>query len=258
MKPIFTLFLAFLFFNFEKRPAYVDFTNSTTIANSVPGDSAKVHFTNYSSLKHLPSVLRDLSFAFHESVFEQKGLLSENGFNIDLYDVVYKNFDTSATVMGHPGDAVYCLKLNRTNRQASDRALAVTLIHEIMHCVLMDIDRRGRYGDKKALSVIEQFNRKIRNPFGDPKSDFFSIMNKNDAGQHELMYQLFYEDMVSLLERFAEIHKPAFWQHQDAELLMWSGLQSTSGFQKLSFEEKKQIEIAILTENGIPVSLLDY
>ena len=82
-------------------------------------------------------------------------------------------------------------------------------------------------------------------------------MNLGDAGQHELMYQLFYNDMVELLEQFARIHKPAFWQHEDAESLIWSGLQASSGFQKLGFEQKRQIEFAIMREKGFPVSLLD-
>jgi hypothetical protein len=122
----------------------------------------------------------------------------------------------------------------------------------------MDIDKRARYGDANAFSIIERFNQQIRNPFGYSNNNFFDLMNRGDAGQHELMYQLFYRDMASLLERFAQIHRPAFWQHEDAESLIWSGLQATSGFQKLSFEERKQIEFSILREKGIPVTLLDY
>lgn len=258
MKPFFILFLMLFLFSFEGRPSDLLLQKASVSRSLAPGDSLKFRFANNSSLKRLPSVIRDLKVALSQSIFQEEGFLNENGFDISLYDAVCKTFDTSATVTYRPNDAVFYLKLNRFNRQASDRALAVTLIHEVMHCILMDIDKRARYGDAKAFSIVEHFNLQIRNPFGYSGNNFFNLMNRGDVGEHELMYQLFYRDMVFLLERFAQIHKPAFWHHEDAELLIWSGLQTTSGFQKLSSDEKREIAFSILKEKGIPVSLLDY
>lgn len=258
MKLMAVLLLTILFFNFAKKPNNINPTGTNPVASSSIHDSSKIHFSNNSSLRRIPSVIRDLSIALNESMFQWEGIVSWNRFSVDLRDVVHKSFDTSATVAYRPGDTVYYITLNKFNKQASDRALAVTLIHEIMHCVLMDIDRRARYGDEKALLLTERLNQKLKNPFGIADNSFFGMMNMGDAGQHELMYQFFYKDMVCLLERFAKIHKPVFFQHEDAELLIWSGLQFTSGYQKLSFEEKRKIEFTILREKGILTSFLDY
>lgn len=258
MKPFVILFLAVVFFSFERKPGNVKFSYPAPYKHFSTTDTSKLRFNNSSSLKRLPSILHDLSIALNESIFQREGLLNENGFTVNLNDVFCKNFDTSATVMYLPGDTVYHIKLNHFNRYATDRALAATLIHEIMHCVLMDIDRRARRGDEKTLFIIEIFNQKIRNPFVHSVNNFFDLMNKGDAGQHELMCQLFYEDMVLLLERFSQIHKSAFWHHEDAESLVWSGLQGTTVYKKLGFEEQRQIEFTIMREKGIPVSLLDY
>jgi hypothetical protein len=54
-------------------------------------------------------------------------------------------------------------------------------------------------------------------------NDFFVLMNSGDAGQHELMYRLFYPQMVSLLKRFAKIHGESFSDYDDPERIMWSG-----------------------------------
>jgi hypothetical protein len=256
MKPIVILMLFRAFFGFQNNPFNVVITQEPLLAASTV-DSSRLHISNNSSLKRLPSILHDLKIALTESSFEQKELLNENGVNIDLRDAACKTFDTSASVSYWPEDTVFHLNINRFNRQASDRAIAVTLIHEIMHCILLDIDKRGRSGDKHALSIIQHFNKKINNPSPGICNPFFDLMNKTDEGQHELMYLLFFPDMVSLLERFAEIHKHAFLQHKTAELLMWSGLQTTSGFQNLSFEEKNQIQLSIIEEKGISVTFLD-
>jgi len=258
MKLVLIVFSAFLLLNFQSKPGDLTVTHKELFKISPTGDSSKLRFANGSSLKHVPSVIRDLSMALGQSVFEEKGLLNENGFTINLQDVFCKNFDTSATVTYQPTDTVYYLKLNRLNKYASDRALAVTLIHETMHCVLMDIDRRARHGDEKALYLTERFNQKIKNPSGRTVNNFFDLMNQGDIGQHELMCQLFYDDMVLLLERFAQIHRPAFGQHEDAEILIWSGLQNTRRFNQLSLEEKRQIELTILEEKGVRVGYWNY
>jgi hypothetical protein len=262
MKLIFILLFHLSLFTSGKRPKDITAEEMTILDCSSPEsatkDSSRLRIINNSSLRHLPLVLRDLSVALSESTFEQEGLVNENGFDIDLHDAVCKSFDTSATVIYRPDDSIFHLKLNKYNKQASDRALAATLIHEIMHCILIDIANRARLHDEKALSIIERFNQKIQNPFGYSGNDFFNLMNRGGEGQHELMYQLFYQNMVLLLEEFAQIHKPVFWRHEDAEFLMWSGLQLTSGFQKLNLEEKRQIEFTILKAKGIAVSLLDY
>jgi len=129
-------------------------------------------------------------------------------------------------------------------------ALAATLIHEIMHCVLININNRARANDPQAISAIEKFNKRIKDPSSFSGNPFFALMNCGEKGQHELMYQLFYPDMVLLLERFAQIHKPNLWYGKNAGFLMWSGLQQTTEFQKLNFDEQKEINLTILSEKG--------
>ena len=257
MKQIIILLLLHAFLGFQSNPTNVVLTKGPLQSVSLTVDSSRLRISNNSSLKHLPSILRDLTIALSESSFEQQELLNQNGVRIDLRDAACKTFDTSASVTYWPVDSVFYLKLNRLNRQATDRALAVTLIHEIMHCILLDLDKRGRSGDKQALSIIRHFNEIIRTPSPGICNQFFDDMNRGDQGQHELMYQLFFTDMVSLLERFAEIHKHAFIENETAKLLMWSGLQSTSGFQSLSTEEKRQSQISIMQEKGISVAFFD-
>jgi hypothetical protein len=57
--------------------------------------------------------------------------------------------------------------------------------------------------------------------------------------------------MVSLLKSFSKIHKQGFFDPADAEILMWSGLQKTSGYKELNDDEKINIEGAILEAKGI-------
>ncbi|MGZ3952895.1 MAG: hypothetical protein ACXVBZ_15950 [Flavisolibacter sp.] len=255
MKVILCLVVAFL--NYQYKPDNKVATDLVVNDQSKDGDSSLLRITNTSSLKRLPSILHDLTIALKGSSFMQQGLLNENGFTIDLYDAVCRNFDTSASVTYRPGDTVYYLKLNRLNKQASDRSLAVTLIHEFMHCILIDIDKRARSGNQNALSLIEGFNQKIKNPNMSMSNNFFDLMNRGDDGEHELMYQLFYPEMVCLLERFGQIHKTAHLQHEDAELLIWSGLQNTTGFKNLDVDDKKQIQLAIMREKGIEVAIAE-
>src|SRR5438128_1161487 len=136
MKLVFILLSQLALLTFEKKPEDVRVQEIAvpvcSTAKLTTEDSSRLRIINNSSLRHLPLVLRDLSLALSGSIFEREGLLNESGFNIDLHDAVCKSFDTSATVTYRPDDSVFYLKLNRCNRQASDRALAVTLIHEIV------------------------------------------------------------------------------------------------------------------------------
>jgi hypothetical protein len=226
-------------------------SNGTGHVRSVREDSCRLHISNNSSLKRLPSVLKDLSIVLNRSSFGQQGLLNGNGFTIVLDDAGHETFDTSASVVHRWGDTVFYLELNRLNSLASDRALAVTLIHEIMHCILTDIDQRARSGDNEALSLVRGFDVRIEDPLGKMKYPFFDLMNQNAPGQHELMYQLFFTDMVQLLECFTRVHRDANSQYERSKLLMWSGLQETTGFQKMTTDEQKEILLAILEEKGI-------
>ena len=57
--------------------------------------------------------------------------------------------------------------------------------------------------------------------------------------------------MVLLLERFAVIHKESFPNKKAAALMMWSGLQNTDAFKKLSAEYKRVIVATILEEKRL-------
>jgi hypothetical protein len=210
-----------------------------------------IKIINNSSLKYLPRVIRDLSIALGESDLHDAGLLNKKGFDIYLNDVRYKSFEISATVITRAEDASYHILLNRYNKQASDKALAATLIHEIMHCVLLDIYRNAIRRDRNAVEIIKYLDSILRNRLLASNQNFFYLMNSGEDGQHELMYHIFYPAMVSLLIRFAEIHKPAFVHRREPELLMWTGLQKTGEFGKLSREERWEIEAAILREKGL-------
>jgi hypothetical protein len=243
--------LPLAFFYLQNRASFMGAFNVPSHVKPVESDSCRLHISNNSSLKRMPCVLQDISTVLNQSPLEQEGILSPNGFTIVLDDARRKTFDTSASVIHRWGDTVFYLEINRFNSRASDRALAVTLIHEIMHCILTDIDQRARSGDKAALSVVRRFDERIEDTEWYVKYPFFDLMNQNAAGQHELMYQLFFEEMVQLLECFMQVHKVSTGQREGAEVLMWSGLQETSGFQKLSLDEQKEIRLAILEEKGI-------
>jgi hypothetical protein len=227
-------------------------------AKRVDEDSSQsLRIINASSLKRLPAVIKDLSAAFRESIFHEGLLLGKNGITIYVHDVTCNSFENSASVLYQIGDTLYHLKLNRFNQQATDRALAATLIHEIMHCVLLDIYTRGRQKEEKAMTSIMSFGLNKNDTSNFFNNDFFILMNSGDDGEHELMHQLFYPQMVSLLERFASIHKEAFFNYSDAGYLMWSGLQKTRAYKKLGDEEKRAIELTILTAKRIDMEY-DY
>jgi len=217
-----------------------------------PFDSTQsIRILNNSSIKRLPGVIRDLSAALNQSTFKAKGLLNDNKLAIYLYDVYSKTFDTSAAVMYQPDENMYYLKINSFNKNAADKALAVTLIHELMHCILMDIDKNARKGDRKALAIVESFDSILTK---NPEYSFFTLMNTGEAGQHELMYRLFFKDMILLMKQFASIHGEFFWESKEPEYLLWSGLQRTKEYEKLAYEERREIETSILRAKGILVT----
>jgi len=217
--------------------------------------SHAIRFINASSLKHLPAVISALSVAINEPAIREKVFSSGNGFAIYLYDATCNSFERSATVQYAVEDTVYHLKLNRFNNHAIDRALATTLIHEITHCVLLDMDKRAKRGDENALASILNLGLNRNDTSNVFNNEFFVLMNSGEEGQHELMYRLFYPQMVFLLERFAEIYNEPFFDHKDAENMMWSGLQRTNAYQRLNEEEKEEIELAILKTKGVDVRM---
>jgi len=226
-------------------------SNPLRIKKADRDSSQSIRIINTSSLKRLPAVVRDLSAALDESIFQEGLLLGKNGFAVYLYDVACNNFENSAAIRYQVNDTLYHLKLNRFNQRAADKALAATLIHEIMHCVLLDICKRAKQKEEKAIENIISFGLNRNDTSSFFNNDFFVKVNSGDEGQHELIYRLFYRRMVSLLERFAEIHKEPFFDHKEAEFLMWSGLQKTSAYKKLGNEEKREIELMILETKGI-------
>ena len=219
------------------------------------GDSSarSIRIVNGSSLRRLPAVVKDLSKAISSSVFVKDGLLGKNGFAVYLYDVTCPSFENAAAIHYELNDTVYHLKLNQFNRQAKDLALAATLIHEIMHCVLLDIYKRAKLQDQKAIDCISTFGLNKNDTTSYLNNEFFRLVNSGDKGQHELIYKLFYPQMVALLRQFAKIHRQNFLTPNDAESLSWSGLQKTSAYESLTDDEKKDIESAILKANGVRV-----
>ena len=218
--------------------------------------SNSIKIINNSSLKHLPKVIHDLSIVLHKAQFGSMDL-DQNGFVIYLNDVDNKRYDVSAFVAMNIEDNSYHVKLCRFNKQASDKALAATLIHEIMHCVLLNVYKRAIEKDSRATAIIKNFNAMLEFEFPGPNHDFFYLMNIGEDGQHELLYHLFYVEMVAILNEFANIHHPRFLDHNEPEHLMWSGLQKTGAYQALTNEERQSIEIAILREKGLAIDFGD-
>ena len=255
MKPIFILLSVVVFLSFtrqhnnvtRKEPAS---SNQFFVKQSGFDSSQSIRIINNSSLKRLPGVIRDLSITLNKSAFQIKELLNKNGFAVDLSDVQGTGFEVSASVIYRHGDTAYHMQLNSFNKKASGKALAATLIHEIMHCVLLDMDKYARMADKKSIGA-GSFDSTLRRRYNISRDEFFSLMNSGEAGQHELMYRLFYRDMVSLLKQFAKVHREPFLDYRDPDFLVWSGLQKTAEYEKLSYEERREIETAILREKGL-------
>jgi len=225
----------------------------------VDGDSSEsIQIINGSSLKRLPGVVKDLLMVLKKSEFLAGSITNKNGIRIYLYDVTCKSFENAAAVQYHVNDTVYHLKLNRFNRQSTDKALAATLIHELMHCVLLDIFNNARQGDEKALATIASFGANGNDTSQAFKNHFFDLINSGNDGQHELIYQIFYSRMVSILEGFAILHNEAFHSRKDAEDLMWSGLQQTDAYKNLQGEEKMEIETTILKEKRVNLNMEEY
>ena len=228
------------------------FSRSTNYENVKKEDSIQsIRIINESSLKRLPVVVKDLSIALRESDFRKNVFLSEDGFTVHLFDVTCKSFENAAAVRYQQHDTMYQLKLNRFNKQATDIGLAVTLIHEIMHCVLLDICKRAKEGDAHAIVMVNSFGLPKKDSSNFFSDDFFTLMNSGDEGQHELIYHLLYPRMVSLLERFATIHGQSFFNPDQPTMLMWSGLQHIKDYKKLKKEERRNIELEILDAKGV-------
>jgi hypothetical protein len=232
----------------------------TTIQHNFPDEvkqeenvlSQPVRIINNTSLKSLQSVASDLSVATNESGFREKFPLGNEGITVYLYDDTCNSFTISASVMSTFSATTFYVKINKHNQVAEDNALAATLIHEIMHCVLINIYRRAQNNDQQAFSSIESFGLNNNDPSDSFNDSFFDVMNEGEAGSHELMYRLFYPRMVLLLMHFAEIHKQTL-NTKKAEFLMWSGLQNTCAYQKLSYKKRYDIEFTILKAKGFEV-----
>lgn len=254
---IIPLISLFNFFGRQNKNAIsneLQFSNLSRINQDATDSSEYYHFINASSLKHLPLVIKDLNVALNRSKFRGEDFLNGLRSMIYLFDVDCKSFKISAGVE-KISDTLYHIKLNRYNSRATDKALAVTLIHETMHCVLLDLDARARLGDNKATASILNFGLPRNDTSNFYNNDFFVLMNSGEPGQHELIHQLFYPKLVAVLKDFESIHNKAFSDHYKAEYLMWSGLQFTNGFKKLRDEEKENIELTIRRAKGIDIDL---
>jgi hypothetical protein len=245
MKPIFIVLLASFLSPSSWHKNYFELLDNA-VTRTDGGDPGNIQLINTSSLKRLPAILKDLSAAFKESIFQKGDLLSKNGFTVCLYDMPFSNFETSASVNFNVKDTIYHVELNKLNQKATDKALATTLIHEIMHCVLLDIYKRAKLGDENSLANIINSGLLKNDTANNFHDYFFQLMNSGNDGQHELIYRFFYTQMVSLLENFSRIHKQYRINHEYAKCLMWSGLQTTSAYKRLSNNEKKKIEWIIL------------
>jgi hypothetical protein len=234
-------------------PAQSANSGKTAVRHFSNATSHFIRIINASTLKRIPAVVRDLSVALTESMLPEQFLSEKKGLTIYLYDVTCPSFEISAAVQFPHNDTMYHVKLNRFNQQATDMALAATLIHEIMHCVLTDIYKRAHDQEQKAIDNVLSFGLERNDSTNINDNDFFRIMNSGNEGQHELMFRLFYPQMVLLLERFAVIHKESFPNKKAAALMMWSGLQNTDAFKKLSNEDKRVIVATILSEKRIDI-----
>jgi len=250
MKSLLIFFATYFFMSPTGKHAPA--TNDRVHGKFTGKDSVQsIRFINTSSLKNLPGVISDLSEVFNETIFQKGYLLGKEGFTVYLYVADCNNAENAAAVKYRINDTIYHLKLNRFNQVADDKALAATLIHEIMHCVLLNIYNRAKREEWSAQNSILNFGLNKNDSSYFFNNDFFVQMNNGEMGQHELMYQLFYPQMVSLLKRFVSLHKKTFLFPGEAESLMWSGLQQTNAFKKLPDDEKKSIVLTILKAKGI-------
>lgn len=255
MKPFFSL----LFLSVFTLPPIQQSKNNVPVQSSIPqpirahpviDSSQSIRIINASTLKRVSAVLKDLSSMLTESRLWQQLFPGKKGFTVYVYDVTCNSFEVSAAVKYVNSDTFYHLKMNRSNQRATDLALASTLIHEIMHCILLDVRKRALQQEENAVASILSFGLNKNDSTCIFNNDFFSLVN-NEDGQHELIAHLFYSDMVSILERFAAIHKKSFANKEIAESLGWSGLQQTNAYNGLTYEHKKIIQGTILKEKGI-------
>jgi hypothetical protein len=213
--------------------------------------SQSIRFLNESRLKNLPAILNRLSVVLNEEAPELNKWLAGDGFSVRIFDISCESFEHVAAIRYQARDSVFQLKLNAFNQHASDRALAATLIHETMHCILLHTLKRVQQGDKNALQQIADLGLAQPDSSNAYSNQFFVLVNQGQEGQHEMMYQLLYPTMVALLQRFIEIHEGVSVNPSVAEYLMWSGLQGTKAYKSLDPEEQKQIESTLLSAKGV-------
>jgi hypothetical protein len=253
MKSVFIILIATLLFfscgTQQKNIASIEDDAMVKIDEAGNDPLQSFRIINNTSLKSLRGVVRDLSLALNEPGSHEKFLLGKEGLTVYLHDFICRSFTISAIVMHSFSATTFNVKINKFNEQAEDKALAATLIHEIMHCVLLNIYRRAQKQDEQAFNSIISFGLSKNNA-----DNFFDLMNEGESGSHELMYCLFYPQMVLILERFAEIHKQTL-NTKEAEFLMWSGLQKTGAYQKLNDEKRYDIEFTILKAKGFEVEM---
>ena len=256
MKPIFNLVFMSIFILLSVQQNKKNVLVRLSIFQQTrehPGkdSSQSIRIINASTLKRVSVVVKDLSSVLTDSPLWQQLFPGKKGFTIYLYDVTCNSFEVSAAVRYEANDTLYHLKLNRSNQRATDIALAGTLIHEIMHCVLLDVFKRALQQEENAIASILSFGLNKNDSTCILNNDFFALVNNGDDGQHELISRVFYSDMVSILEHFAGIHKKSFADKNVAKSLAWSGLQKTNAYKELSNEEKNVIQLTILKEKGI-------
>ena len=256
MKKIYsiTVFLFSLNLAFSQGTKVVSVPVTSFVAfrvfQAVRDSSEFYRFVNATSLKRLPTIIKDLNVVLNRSIFNDVDFLDGEGFTIYLSDLDSKSIEKSG-ITQKISDTLYHVRLNRYNSRATDKALAVTLIHETMHCLLLDLDKKARRGDQKAAAYILRFGVPENHGSNFFANDFFVQMNRGEAGQHELMHRLFYPHMVALLKDFESIHKNSFLDRFEAEYLMWSGLQFTNAYKELRDEERFEIAWTIRRAKGI-------
>ncbi len=220
-------------------------------ANKKEKASSFIRFVNQSSLEKLPVVLQHVDSVLNGPVPGIKKWIGEEGFSVRIYDITCESFECAAAIVYRGTDSVFQLKLNRFNEKASERALAATLIHETMHCLLLHLLKRVQKGDEEALQLIMDFGLTRQDSSNMYNNDFFILMNRGQEGQHELMYKLYYSYMVQLLQRFIEKYEGRSERSLYAQQLMWSGLQGTTAYKKLDEAEKREIEATLLAAKGM-------
>jgi hypothetical protein len=257
MKYGYTILVAMLFFiSASKSPGSEALHPASSAepsgANNKGNAPAYIRFVNQSSLKKLPVVLQHLDSVLNGPFSGIRKWVGGEGFSVRIYDITCESFEYAAAIVYKGTDSVFQLKLNRFNEKASERALAATLIHETMHCLLLHLLKRVQKEEEEALQLIVNFGlTQLQDSSNRYNNDFFILMNKGQEGQHELIYRLCYPYMVQLLQRFIEKYEGRSAGPLYAQQLMWSGLQGTTAYKKLDEAEKREIEATLLAAKGV-------